>query len=69
MTRVHNRVGHYMKDSMVKSQFEALEPPSEDEKDVIDVDVARDIREVQILALDWVDRVLAADANVAVQKA
>lgn len=65
MSRVHNRVGHYMKDSMVKSQFAALEPPTVEEKDVLTVDVSGDFSEVQKLALSVVDAVMAADAGVA----
>ena len=62
--RVHNRVGHYMKDSMVKSQFEALEPPSEAERDVLSVDVSGDFGQVQHMALDVVNKVMLADAGV-----
>lgn len=40
--RVKARVGHYMKDSMVRSQLECLEEPSRDEFDVVEVDVQRD---------------------------
>ncbi|KAL2432703.1 putative gluconokinase [Exophiala dermatitidis] len=43
--RVRARVGHYMKESMVRSQLESLEEPGEDESDVIKFDVQRD-REV-----------------------
>lgn len=38
MRRVHNREGHYMKESMVRSQFSTLEEPSEDEWDAVSVD-------------------------------
>ena len=41
-TRVAGRVGHYMKESMVRSQMECLEEPAVDEFDVIKVDVQRD---------------------------
>lgn len=40
--RIKARVGHYMKESMVRSQMEILEEPAEDEFDVIKVDVHRD---------------------------
>ncbi|KAJ9628003.1 hypothetical protein H2203_003223 [Taxawa tesnikishii (nom. ined.)] len=62
LQRVHNRVGHYMKDSMVKSQFEALEEPTEDEKDVLTVDVSGDFASVQKLAVEVVDKVMTEDA-------
>ncbi|KAL1306910.1 hypothetical protein AAFC00_005553 [Neodothiora populina] len=65
LSRVHNRVGHYMKDSMVKSQFEALEPPSEAEKDVLAVDVSGDMGSVQHAALNAVVTTMAADAAAA----
>lgn len=66
LSRVRNRAGHYMKDSMVKSQFEALEPPSEAEKDVLSVDVSGDLAHVQNLALEVVNGVMAADAAGAI---
>ncbi|TKA39996.1 hypothetical protein B0A49_13628, partial [Cryomyces minteri] len=62
LARVHGRVGHYMKDSMVKSQFEALEEPTADEPDVLAVDVGGSMAEVQKLALDAVSEALAADS-------
>ena len=34
MDRVRARKNHYMKDYMVRSQFESLEAPAEDEDDV-----------------------------------
>ncbi len=44
--RVASRVGHFMGVEMVESQFAALEPPTADESDVIDVDAAADLDEV-----------------------
>jgi gluconokinase len=64
LQRVHGRVGHYMKDSMVKSQFDALEPPTKDEKDVMSVDVSGDFASVQQLALEVVNHVMASDSVV-----
>lgn len=64
LQRVHGRVGHYMKDSMVKSQFDALEPPTEDERDVMSVDVSGDFASVQRLALEVVNQVMASDAVI-----
>ena len=64
LQRVHGRVGHYMKDSMVKSQFEALEPPTTDERDVMSVDVSGDFASVQRLALEVVNQVMASDAVI-----
>lgn len=61
---MHGRVGHYMKDSMVKSQFEALEPPTVDERDVMSVDVSGDFASVQQLALEVVNQVMTQDAVI-----
>lgn len=61
LQRVHSRVGHYMKDSMVRSQFEALEPPTVEEKDVLSVDVSGDFASVQQLALEVVNQMMTAD--------
>lgn len=63
LRRVHGRVGHYMKDNMVKSQFDALEPPAADEdRDVVAVDVSGGMEDVQRLAVAAVDDVMARDA-------
>lgn len=61
LQRVHARVGHYMKDSMVKSQFEALEEPNEMETDVMTVDVSGDIEKVKVLAIQVVDKIMSTD--------
>jgi gluconokinase len=55
-----------MKDSMVKSQFDALEPPTQDERDVMSVDVSGDFASVQQLALEVVNHVMVSD-SVAVE--
>ncbi|KAL1647558.1 hypothetical protein SLS61_007384 [Didymella pomorum] len=64
LARVRGRQGHYMKDSMVESQFAALEEPDELEvkqlKDVEIVDVKGTIAEVSDLASAAVDRVLVS---------
>lgn len=46
LERVSNRKGHYMGANMVHSQFDILERPSSDEKDVLSVDVSRSIDDV-----------------------
>lgn len=63
MDRVRARKNHYMKDYMVKSQFESLETPTEDEleKDVLSVDASGTSVEVQELALGVVEKVLKED--------
>lgn len=38
MRRVQNREGHYMKASMVRSQFSTLEEPGEEEWDAVSID-------------------------------
>lgn len=64
LARVRSRQGHYMKDSMVESQFAALEEPDELEvkqlKDVEIVEVKGSIAEVSQLASDAVDRILVS---------
>ena len=51
LSRVKARAGHYMKDDMVKSQFQTLEEPKADEGDCLIVDVGGTMPEVQDLAL------------------
>ena len=46
LRRIQSRQGHYMKDSMLKSQLESLEPPSRIEPDIITVDANRDLEDV-----------------------
>jgi gluconokinase len=62
LSRVKARQGHYMKDSMVRSQFEALEEPTEKEHDVLTVDVSGSLDDVEQLALDAVAQVMAKDS-------
>lgn len=57
--RVKARQGHYMKDDMVQSQFDSLEPPQSDERDTLVVDVSGSIQEVQETALKSVKDALA----------
>lgn len=61
MARVRGRQGHYMKDYMVRSQFESLEMPGEDEGDVLEVDAGGGEGEVGALAVGIVRRLLAED--------
>lgn len=61
MDRVRARQNHYMKDYMVKSQFESLETPQVDEADVLSVDAGGTSEEVQKLAVEVVRRALKAD--------
>jgi len=51
LARVQKRQNHYMGANMVHSQFDILERPSSDEKDVITIDVSRSLEEVQQEAL------------------
>lgn len=62
MDRVRSRKNHYMKDYMVRSQFESLETPQEDEIDVLSVDASGNSREVQELSLAVVKKALERDA-------
>lgn len=58
MHRVSQRQSHYMKSTMVQSQLAALEEP-EDEWDVITVDAAGSMSEVQRNVIDSVTEKLA----------
>ncbi|UPK99447.1 hypothetical protein LCI18_010382 [Fusarium solani-melongenae] len=51
LARVQQRQNHYMGANMVHSQFDILERPSSDEKDVITIDVSKTLEEVQQEAL------------------
>lgn len=61
--RVRARKDHYMKDYMVRSQFESLETPQEDEVDVLSVDAGGQSRAVQELSLEAVRNALEKDAG------
>jgi len=61
MDRVRARKNHYMKDYMVRSQFESLEAPAEDEGDVLGVEAGGSSEEVQALAVGVVEGVMRAD--------
>jgi carbohydrate kinase (thermoresistant glucokinase family) len=43
IARVGNRTDHFMGITMVESQFEALEPPAEDETDVVSIDASGEV--------------------------
>ncbi|CAK3995398.1 carbohydrate kinase [Lecanosticta acicola] len=62
MERVRARQGHYMKDYMVRSQFESLEIPTEEElgRDVLAVDASGTSEVVKGLALEVVREVMDA---------
>lgn len=61
MDRVRARKNHYMKDYMVRSQFESLEAPAEDEGDVVGVEAGGSSEEVKALAVGVVEEVMKAD--------
>ncbi|KAI9784546.1 MAG: hypothetical protein M1816_000812 [Peltula sp. TS41687] len=61
--RVRARKGHYMKDSMVHSQFVSLEEPEEDERDCLSVDVSGSLTQVQRQALGMVQDTLTEDSS------
>lgn len=54
LERMAKRKGHYMKPEMVQSQFDTLEVPGDDEKDVVTVDIDHPIDEVIELAYEAV---------------
>ena len=57
LARVKARTGHYMKDSMVESQFNDLEEPREVEQDVASVDVSGTLESVQNMVMTNVYKV------------
>lgn len=59
--RVRARTGHYMKDSMVHSQFATLEEPEENERDCHRVDVSASVPQVQREVLALAQAILAQD--------
>ena len=63
MARVGSRKGHYMKDTMVRSQMEMLEEPDKEEqrRDVLEVDCGASLTEVQKRALTTIRGALADD--------
>lgn len=63
LQRVQARTGHYMKSSMVKSQFQSLEEPKR-ERDVVSIDVDNTQDSVQRLARDAVTSILVSDLDV-----
>lgn len=63
LSRVKARQGHYMKDSMIRSQMEALEEPDKREHDVLSVDVSGSMADVEQLALEAVSQVIAQDSE------
>ena len=60
LQRVAARQNHYMGANMVRSQFNDLERPLEDEVDVITIDATRDVDEVKQAALAKADALLTA---------
>lgn len=62
LQRVTQRQNHYMGANMVQSQFDILERPSADEKDVTGIDVSRSLDQVKEDALARVRDILAEDA-------
>ncbi|CAK7211195.1 hypothetical protein SBRCBS47491_001031 [Sporothrix bragantina] len=58
LKRVSGRQGHYMGANMVQSQLDILEPPQDDETDVIRFDVGRPIDEVKAAVLQKVKSIV-----------
>lgn len=63
MDRVRARKNHYMKDYMVRSQFESLEAPAADERDVLGVEAGGSSEEVRALAGRVVEGVLRGEVG------
>ena len=64
LARVRARQGHYMKDSMVKSQVMSLEEPTADEKDVSYIEVGGSVAEVERLAVATIRELIARESNI-----
>ncbi|KZL69516.1 thermoresistant glucokinase family carbohydrate kinase [Colletotrichum incanum] len=56
--RVKNRHGHFAGANLVHSQFQSLDPPHEDEPDVVGVDVQPPVEEVKRDALKKLEELL-----------
>jgi len=56
LERMKSRKDHFMKDNMLKSQFDALEEPTAEEGHFIAVDISRSIPEVVADILENVKR-------------
>lgn len=56
--RARGRKDHYMKAEMVESQLRDLELPGADEKDVVTLDVSKDIGKVKEEALGQAQRIM-----------
>jgi gluconokinase len=52
--RMAGRAGHYMPPSLLASQLQTLEPPGEDEPDVLRVDIALPTEAVIAAAVSWI---------------
>lgn len=46
LARMQRRAGHFMPVALLKSQFEALERPQDDEQDIVRIDINHDIANV-----------------------
>ncbi|KAK2049585.1 thermoresistant glucokinase family carbohydrate kinase [Colletotrichum somersetense] len=57
--RVKNRHGHFAGSNLVHSQFESLDPPHEDEPDVVGVDVRPPLEQVERDALEKLEGLLS----------
>lgn len=53
--RTSSRRDHYMRSDMVASQFDVLERPADDERDVVTIDATADVDSVVCAALAGVD--------------
>jgi len=63
LERVTRRQNHYMGANMVHSQFDILERPSDDERDVVSIDVSKTVDEVKADALARVLQTMNEDEN------
>lgn len=63
LRRVRNRPGHFMKASMVTSQYEDLEVPKADEARTYVLNVERSLGEVNEEAIEYVNSCIAQEST------
>lgn len=61
--RAAGRRGHFAGSNLVHSQFESLEPPEADEKDVRTLNVDRPVEDIEAIAVKYVRQILAGQSS------
>ncbi len=63
LERMRKRAGHYMKEDMVRSQFDTLEFPGADEPDVLNIDITPPLDQVIAQSIKAVEELCSKDAE------